>query len=57
MKKIFDPEVDKNYKAYVAAYMRYSSANQDEESIKYQRAAILTYAHHKGYFVTCEYID
>ena len=57
MKKIFDPETNKTYNAYVAAYMRYSSANQDEESIKYQRAAILTYAHHKGYFVTCEYID
>lgn len=57
MKKVFDPEYGNEYKASVAAYMRYSSTNQDEESIKYQRAAILTYAHHKGYYVTCEYID
>ena len=57
MKKVFDPEYGKDYKAYVVAYMRYSSKNQDEESIKYQRAAIMTYANHKGYYITCEYID
>ena len=57
MKKVFDPEHGTKYNAYVAAYMRYSSTNQDEESIKYQRAAIMTYAHNKKYYVTCEYID
>ena len=57
MKKVFDPEHGTKYNAYVAAYMRYSSKNQDEESIKYQRAAIMTYANHKGYYITCEYID
>lgn len=57
MKKVFDPESGNKYNAYVAAYMRYSSTNQDEESIKYQRAAIMTYAHRKGYYITCEYID
>lgn len=57
MKKVFDPEVNNNYKAYVAAYMRYSSTNQDEASIQYQRAAILTYAHNKNFYITCEYID
>ena len=57
MKTTFEPQYNKKYTAYVAAYMRYSSANQDEESIKYQRAAIMTYAYHRGYFVACEYID
>lgn len=45
------------YNAIVAAYMRYSSTNQDENSIEYQRSHILTYAHCKGYFVQAEYID
>lgn len=57
MKNVFEPQYGKKYNAYVAAYMRYSSTNQDEESIKYQRAAILTYAHLRGCFVSCEYID
>ena len=57
MKNTFEPQYNKKYNAYVAAYMRYSSANQDEESIKYQRAAIMAFAYQKGYFVTCEYID
>lgn len=57
MKKVFDPDHSNTYRAYVAAYMRYSSNNQDEKSIQYQRAAIMTYAHNKGYYVICEYID
>lgn len=57
MKKVFDPECGHNYNAYVAAYMRYSSNNQDEASIAYQRSAILAYAFNKGYFVSVEYID
>lgn len=39
------------------AYMRYSSNNQDEESIKYQRSAIMTYAFTRGYHIATEYID
>lgn len=41
----------------VVAYMRYSSNNQDEESIKYQRSAIMTYAFTRGYHIATEYID
>lgn len=57
MKNVYDIDSGKKYNAIVAAYMRYSSNNQDENSIAYQRSNILTYAHHKGYFVMAEYID
>lgn len=57
MKNHFKSERGKKYSTYVAAYMRYSSNNQDEASIAYQRSAILTYAFNKGYFVSVEYID
>ena len=57
MKLEFDMTQEDKGKEQVVAYMRYSSTNQDEESIKYQRAAIMTYAHLKGYYITCEYID
>ena len=37
--------------------MRYSSNNQDKQSIAYQRSAIMTYAYNKGYCIAAEYID
>lgn len=50
-------EDGKNYKATVVAYMRYSSENQDEKSIEYQREAITTYCEKNGYFLFAEYWD
>jgi hypothetical protein len=41
----------------VVAYMRYSSTNQDETSIEYQRTAIRRYAEKQDYYVVAEYID
>ena len=41
----------------VVAYMRYSSRNQDECSIKYQRKAIYAYAAPRGLNIAYEYID
>ena len=57
MKKVFDIPYGIKYNAIVAAYMRYSSNNQDKTSIMYQRNAISTYALNRGYFVAAEYID
>ena len=47
----------KNYKGIVAAYMRYSSDNQDEKSIEYQRDAITEYCKNNDYFLFAEYWD
>lgn len=44
-------------KENVVVYMRYSSNNQDVQSIEYQRDAIGIYALNKGYVVSAEYID
>ncbi|MBR5458283.1 MAG: recombinase family protein, partial [Burkholderiaceae bacterium] len=41
----------------VALYMRYSSANQNEESIDYQRRKILSFCYNNHYLPTKEYID
>jgi site-specific DNA recombinase len=57
MKREFDQEYGKNYNGRVAAYMRYSSNNQDEDSIAYQSSAIMAYAHTRGYHIAVEYID
>lgn len=57
MKREFDKEYGTVYKETVVAYMRYSSNNQDEASIAYQRSAIMTYAHRKSYHIATEYID
>lgn len=40
-----------------AAYMRYSSDNQNENSIEYQRQAIQAYCDRKGLSVVKEYVD
>lgn len=57
MKKTYNiPETDIG-KENVVAYMRYSSANQDEQSIAYQRSAIMAYCFGKNYCVSAEYID
>ena len=57
MKIIFDTNEAAIDREPVVAYMRYSSNNQDEKSIQYQRSANMTYAHQRGYFITVEYID
>ena len=46
-----------DYREPVVAYMRYSSKNQDEDSIKYQRNAILSFAVANNLFIVNEYID
>lgn len=45
------------YTKIVAAYMRYSSDNQDEKSIENQRDAIVTYCQSQKYFLATEYWD
>ncbi len=55
MKNIFE-ELSQD-RENVVAYMRYSSTNQDEQSIAYQRDTIMAYAFGRGYFVSAEYID
>lgn len=57
MKLEFDMTQQDIGKEQVVAYMRYSSNNQDEQSIFYQRSAIMTYSFNKGYFISAEYID
>ena len=57
MKNTYDAQRGKKYTKVVAAYMRYSSLNQDENSIKYQRTAIKKYARSRGYLVKYEYVD
>ena len=54
---IHTAESDKKYKGIVAAYMRYSSDNQDEHSIEYQRDAIVTYCQKEELFLCAEYWD
>lgn len=39
------------------AYMRFSSYNQDENSIEYQRGAIHAYCKQHGYSIVKEYVD
>ena len=39
------------------AYMRFSSYNQDENSIEYQRGAIHAYCKQRGYVIVKEYVD
>lgn len=51
--KVLSKIVDE--KIPVVAYMRYSSDNQNEKSIKYQRDAITAYA--KSYNIVTEYVD
>ena len=41
----------------VVAYMRYSSDNQDEKSIKYQRDAIMAFAYANNFAIVAEYVD
>lgn len=57
MKIEFNIDNRNNHNGIVAAYMRYSSTNQDEKSIEYQRSAITLYAIGKGYYISTEYID
>ena len=45
------------HREVVVAYMRYSSANQDEDSIKYQRNAIIAYTMTHKLYIEDEYID
>lgn len=46
-----------NDKILAVSYMRYSSHNQDEKSIKYQRRVIREYCEAKGIELVKEYID
>ena len=41
----------------VALYMRYSSKNQTEDSIEYQRHRILGFCYNNNYLPVKEYID
>lgn len=50
-------ENNATYKGIVAAYMRYSSDNQDEHSIEYQRKAIVEYCKKENYCLYAEYWD
>lgn len=45
------------YKNSVVLYMRYSSDNQNDNSIAYQKQTLYTYCTRKGYKVVEEYID
>lgn len=56
-KTIHKAEAGVTYKGTVAAYMRYSSDNQDEHSIEYQRQAITEYCKKENYFLLAEYWD
>lgn len=57
MKINFDRTVNEKDYIPVVAYMRYSSNNQDETSIEYQRNAIRIYAFSNHYYIATEYID
>lgn len=57
MKIVFDIQDEDRDREKVVAYMRYSSANQDEQSIQYQRDAIGIYALNRKYVIAAEYID
>lgn len=53
MNELYRPEI----KGYAVAYMRFSSDNQNENSIEYQRAKIKAYCYQKGICLLHEYID
>ena len=49
--------MESNKERYAVAYMRYSSDNQNENSIQYQRNTILAYCYQKNITLLHEYVD
>ena len=57
MKVVFDINKQDKFKDRVVAYMRYSSENQSEHSIEYQREYIDKYISENNWVKAAEYID